>query len=671
MKTKKILLYFFTLLATLTFIVITGLFFFYNEKEGALKQSLMVQQQNSLHLITEQVYGDLLIDNTMEADRKLNLLITKKVIESFKITKNEFVSANQSEQSCEVIYFDKENKQGLWGTICVRFSLEQLRAGTLNLKGVSTVVILLSIFFILVILYIFREISKMNNNLFQGVALAIKEPEKVMSENDLWEPVLSQLREEVTKKNNAETMLLKQKFDAEKIQIAHQVAHDIRSPLVALKMALEEVDNFPSDYRNMIRMSVQRINDIANNLLSDNREKSNQDMAQVETELLAPLVDSLVSEKRMNFRGNTGINIESDLTKSYGLFVKINSTELKRVLSNLINNSVEAMESSGKVIVSVSETADKKVLLSVSDNGKGMPEHIVKRLGEKGFSHGKAGLESGSGLGFYHAKETVESFGGNLKIESVPGQGTTINIFLPKADIPFWFVENLTISYEQKVLILDDDESMLRAWSERMPLQVDVFKSGEEFAKAVKELPSKDFLVLIDYELLGQAQTGLELIKSLKIEKQSILVTSRFEEKELRKRCNHLGVRLIPKLMMSLIPITYTASTVAAEAPYDYVYIDDEEIMRLVWERKAKKSNVSLLVLSSIKDFDQHLGKINKESTRIYIDSHFGENEMRGEDFAKILHEQGFKHLSIASGYEAKHFVHLDWLNYSGKDCPF
>lgn len=454
-------------------------------------------------------------------------------------------------------------------------------------------------------------------------------------------------------------------------QIASQISHDIRSPLAALKMALEEVENIPSDYRNMIRMSVQRINDIANNLLNDNKTKTNQDKSHLEIELLAPLIDSLVSEKRMNYRQKLNIHIEADLAKSYGLFAKVNSIELKRVLSNLINNSVEAMDSTGEVMVSVSETTDGKILLSVKDDGKGMPEHVLKKLGEKGFSYGKEGLESGAGLGFFHAKETIESFGATLEIKSALGKGTTINILFSKATIPSWFVENLTISSKEKIFILDDDESMLRAWSERFPIKANVFTNGDEFSKTIKNLAINDFLALVDYELLDQSQTGLELIKLLQIEKQSILVTSRFEENELREKCNQLGVRIIPKIMAALIPIKFTDAQVMASAPYDYVYIDDDELMRITWESKAKRRNFSLLALRSTKELEQHLDKVSKESTQFYIDSHLGEGEMRGEDFAKILHDQGYKHLSISSGYEAKHFAHLDWLKYSGKDSPF
>ena len=50
------------------------------------------------------------------------------------------------------------------------------------------------------------------------------------------------------------------------------------------------------------------------------------------------------------------------------------------------------------------------ILISIVDNGKGIPGHVVKKIGEKGFSYGKTNQASGNGLGFYHAKEKINSF---------------------------------------------------------------------------------------------------------------------------------------------------------------------------------------------------------------------------------------------------------------------
>jgi hypothetical protein len=62
-------------------------------------------------------------------------------------------------------------------------------------------------------------------------------------------------------------------------------------------------------------------------------------------------------------------------------------------------------------------------------------------------------------------------------------------------------------------------------------------------------------LFLIDYELIGESETGISIIERLGIKDQSILVTSHFEETSLREACEKLRIKLIPKGMAALAPI--------------------------------------------------------------------------------------------------------------------
>ena len=66
------------------------------------------------------------------------------------------------------------------------------------------------------------------------------------------------------------------------------------------------------------------------------------------------------------------------------------------------------------------------IQIQVSDNGKGIPPEILPKLMQRGSTHGKRG---GSGLGLYHAKTTLQSWDGDLKIESK--SGTTVSLILP------------------------------------------------------------------------------------------------------------------------------------------------------------------------------------------------------------------------------------------------
>lgn len=121
-------------------------------------------------------------------------------------------------------------------------------------------------------------------------------------------------------------------------------------------MALYGLSSIPEERRILIRNAVQRINDIANDLLEKSKSSKLGLTATVTSSIdqMSPLIDSLVSEKRIQYRDRSNIEISVDLEKSYGLFAKVNANEFKRVISNLINNSVEAANAGEKTIINVS-----------------------------------------------------------------------------------------------------------------------------------------------------------------------------------------------------------------------------------------------------------------------------------------------------------------------------
>ena len=104
---------------------------------------------------------------------------------------------------------------------------------------------------------------------------------------------------------------------------------------------------------------------------------------------------------------------------------------------------------------------------------------------------------------------------------------------------------------------------------------------------------------------------------------------------------------------------------------FEYVYIEDDELLRLSWESKARKLGIRLLCLKAIHEFMLNEEQIDKEETSIYIDSNLGNDQISGEEFAQQLHDRGFKKLFIASGFSAEKFSHLPWLGYAGKKRPF
>lgn len=446
-------------------------------------------------------------------------------------------------------------------------------------------------------------LAKITSDRFEAVISNVETQKKL---NDL---LAKDLNREIEMRSIIESELTLVKNEVEKAaglkimaEIASQVSHDIRSPLSVLNMIISQITNISEEKRILLRTSVNRINDIANTLLerskaqvtnystnsSQNSGRASGADYKLEVELIPPLIESIVSEKRAQYRDKTKIEIESDLKDSYGAFAKINVAEIKRVLSNLIINSVESIsEANGKVELNL-VLENTCLTIIVKDNGKGMPEDILNRLGELGVTHGKEGSQSGSGLGLYHAKQTVNKCGGEFLVKSELGKGTIIMLRFPRVQAPAWFVERLILKPKQIIISLDDDCTIHGIWKERIQFlnviqhQIEFlsFTSGLEFKTwflKQKELNSflslNNYLFLFDYELLNQKQTGLEIIEELEIEERSILITSRYEESFIRSKCQSLKVKLLPKMMASLIPIE-----LANEKEYSKVFSNNEYV---------------------------------------------------------------------------------------------
>ncbi len=457
------------------------------------------------------------------------------------------------------------------------------------------------------------------------------------------------------------------------VEIASQVSHDIRSPLSALNMTIANLKDIPEQQRITLRAASNRINDIANTLLTRAKEQksdssnssSNADMntnapMKLQVELLPAILDTIVSEKRVQYRDKIQVEIEADFKNAYGAFADVNPMELSRVISNLINNSVEALpDGKGKFTLSVVKESNQVVIVA-QDNGKGIPAHILEKLGQMGVTHGKEGTQSGSGLGVYHAKTTIEQFGGKFEIQSTPNMGTKIIMTLPLVPAPKWFVEKIKIAPQNQVISLDDDLSIHNVWKGRFQslgfnqneIQHLTFTSGIDFKDWVNNQPvsqSKNIqqrIYLVDYELLNQKQTGLDIVEELGIGSQSILVTSRYEEINIRERCEKLGVQLIPKGMAGLVPIELKQPLKHLDA----ILIDDDPLMGYVWTETAKSSHKSF---EWFNDPELFFAKAEQyaPNVEIYIDVSLAQN-VKGQDVAIKLSQLGFANLHLATGYE-------------------
>lgn len=111
--------------------------------------------------------------------------------------------------------------------------------------------------------------------------------------------------------------------------------------------------------------------------------------------------------------------------------VAIDSVQIRKVVTNLLLNAAEASGAGGKIRLSTAQ-ANGWVVLTVSDDGCGMPPEFIERRLFKPFSTTKSG---GFGIGLYQVKGIVEAHGGKIEVESVVGRGSTFRILLPKETV--------------------------------------------------------------------------------------------------------------------------------------------------------------------------------------------------------------------------------------------
>jgi signal transduction histidine kinase len=128
--------------------------------------------------------------------------------------------------------------------------------------------------------------------------------------------------------------------------------------------------------------------------------------------------------------GQSLINLSLETTPDVnGMKCSVITEEWLRVLSNLMDNAIESLpKTGGRVRVQLALILPSLISVAVMDTGSGIPKEILPKLFARGATFGKT---QGTGLGLFHAKSQIESWGGKLEIASTSEIGTSIRITLP------------------------------------------------------------------------------------------------------------------------------------------------------------------------------------------------------------------------------------------------
>lgn len=337
-----------------------------------------------------------------------------------------------------------------------------------------------------------------------------------------------------------------------KTEVAQQVRHNLRTPLAALMHIPSKLPKSVTRERELLELTIGHIRDLISKL--DDRPNNGFDdvystdiystLEQAKRELTA------ASPKSIEFIFDTEDIVASALVKHIPF-------ELRSILGNIVNNSIEAMNSTGKLFVRIRDLASE-ISISVSDNGIGIKPESLPKVFQKHFSEGKS---NGSGIGLSHAKENVEAWGGRIGVESTLNVGTTVTVSLPIVDRADWYLPRLKFNSSSKIVVIDDQESALELWKIKFDEsqifnQVKFSMDGTnlELDSAVPSESAKDLIYLVDHDLSSKV-SGFDLLTKLPSASLRCLVTGNFDDQSLRASCASSGIYIIPKSSVSSLPI--------------------------------------------------------------------------------------------------------------------
>ena len=450
-------------------------------------------------------------------------------------------------------------------------------------------------------------------------------------------------------------------------ELAAQVAHDIRAPLVTSRSVIRSLQGINQKQLHLLNTAHSRMENIANELI-DVYITSNRIEAP-RFSFVSAAVDSIVSEKTAMLGEDTDIEIRSEIhenARACGL--PVSSSDLSRVLSNLLNNAIDAVRGQVRAVVAISvTTADGSVRIAINDNGKGMSEEVLHQICTVGGTYGKAG---GAGMGLRHAKATIGEANGTLKVQSALGKGTSVTLEIPVAAAPAWFAQAIEIGDGETVVILDDDESVHLLWKQKLAgRELIHLRDPEEFD--INQYPRDKCRYIFDYEISGSAVTGLDLIVSYGLNSRAVLVTSYFNEPKIQKAIEGASASILPKFMMCDVelrePTMAPALVTEASEGVDLVLIDDDLLVHDMWAFEAKQQDKRILAVSRLNELE---GKLIDLDTPIYVDKNLKDGQC-GLKVAQTLHDRGYKAIYLATGQHVDPKLTPPFLlGVLGKDFP-
>jgi signal transduction histidine kinase len=231
-------------------------------------------------------------------------------------------------------------------------------------------------------------------------------------------------------------------IDRMKTEFVSVASHQLRTPLTAISLFVEMLANEEvgklnkdqKDYVDNIYRSTKRMIRLVNDLLNVSRIETGRLKIDPQPTRLVEFIQAIIDESTPLLR-TCKCNIIFKKPKNKLPMILIDQVLIHQVIHNLITNAIRYSTTENSSIIIRLEQNKDFYIISVSDNGIGIPKEDQERIFQKFFRADNAQKKEteGSGLGLYVAKMIVESSGGKIWFDSVLGKGTIFYVSLPVA----------------------------------------------------------------------------------------------------------------------------------------------------------------------------------------------------------------------------------------------
>ncbi|KRL05831.1 two component sensor kinase [Liquorilactobacillus oeni DSM 19972] len=234
-----------------------------------------------------------------------------------------------------------------------------------------------------------------------------------------------------------------QRIDRERREFVSNVSHELRTPLTSMRSYIEALSDgawkdskVAPHFIKVTQDETERMIRMINDLLSLSRMDSGTSKLELELVNLNELYNYILDRFDMMLKTDDGKNskhytIKRDFTRRE-LWVEIDTDKFMQVVDNIMNNAIKYSPDGGVITCRLLET-HSHVILSISDQGLGVPKKDVAHIFDRFFRVDKARsrAQGGTGLGLAISKEVIEMHGGKIWVDSIEGKGSTFYISLP------------------------------------------------------------------------------------------------------------------------------------------------------------------------------------------------------------------------------------------------